>query len=149
MLKKLVGAGDRIMALTLPFAVVGVVANVLRPSWFHMGVGKVGLVVGVVLLVLGLIGWAVSVVLILVYVPKGRLITRGPFALVRHPLYQSVALLVLPGLGLVLDTWLGFALGAVLYLASRLFSPREEEELEAAFPAEYPAYCSRVLLPWL
>jgi hypothetical protein len=36
-LKVLVGAGDRIMTLTLPFVVVGVVANILRPAWFHMG----------------------------------------------------------------------------------------------------------------
>jgi protein-S-isoprenylcysteine O-methyltransferase Ste14 len=82
-------------------------------------------------------------------VPRGRLITRGPFSIVRHPLYTSVALVVLPGLGFVLDTWLGFVLGAVLYLASRLFSGAEEEELEAAFPAEYAAYRSSVLLPWL
>jgi protein-S-isoprenylcysteine O-methyltransferase Ste14 len=148
-LKALVGAGDRIIAFTLPFAAVGVVANALRPSWFRMGSENVGLVVGVVVLALGALVWAVSAVLLLVYASKGRLITRGPFAVVLHPLYTSVALLVLPGLGLLLDTWLGFALGAVLYLGSRLFSPAEEKQLAVAFSKEYPAYRSRVLLPWL
>ncbi len=66
-----------------------------------------------------------------------------------HPLYTSVALLVLPGLGLLLDTWLGPALGVTLYVSSRLFSGSEEKTLASLFPKEYPAYRSRVVLPWL
>jgi protein-S-isoprenylcysteine O-methyltransferase Ste14 len=66
-----------------------------------------------------------------------------------HPIYTSVALLVLPGLGLLLSTWLGPALGVILYIASRLFSRSEEKMLASIFPAEYPAYRARVLLPWL
>jgi protein-S-isoprenylcysteine O-methyltransferase Ste14 len=69
--------------------------------------------------------------------------------IVLHPLYTFVALLVLPGAGLVLDTWLGFALGAILHVATRIFSPREELLLEKYFPTEYPASRDRVLLPWL
>jgi hypothetical protein len=70
----------------------------------------------------------------LAFVPKKKLITRGPFALMTHPFYTSVALLVIPGLGLLPDTWLGFVLGLVLYLASRRFAPREERDLEKQFP---------------
>lgn len=36
-LKVLIGAGDRVMALTLPSAVV---LNILRPAWFHLGWGN-------------------------------------------------------------------------------------------------------------
>jgi protein-S-isoprenylcysteine O-methyltransferase Ste14 len=50
---------------------------------------------------------------------------------------------------LVLDTWLGPALGGVLYLASRFFERTEEKSLATDFPNEYPAYRKRVLLPWL
>jgi protein-S-isoprenylcysteine O-methyltransferase Ste14 len=148
-LRELIGAGDRIMAFTLPFAALGVVANVLRPSWFRIDLRTAGLVVGTVVLALGVLAWAGSALLVLVQAPRGRLITRGPFAVVLHPLYTSVALLVLPGIGLLLDSWLGFALGAVLYLGARLFAPTEERSLAAAFPSEYPAYRARVLLPWL
>jgi protein-S-isoprenylcysteine O-methyltransferase Ste14 len=148
-LKVLVGAGSRVMGLTLPFIVVGVIANILWPSLFHMGRGTAGLVAGIVLLVIGMPMWLTSVVQILIFVPKGMLITKGPFALVLHPLYTSVALLVLPGCGLVIDTWLGIALGAILYVSSRIFSRAEEKILAGIFPVEYPAYRSKVLLPWL
>jgi protein-S-isoprenylcysteine O-methyltransferase Ste14 len=148
-LKILVGAGSRVMGLTLPFIIVGVIANVLWPSVFHMGRGTVGLVAGIVLLVTGVPMWLTSVAQILIFVPKGTLITKGPFALVLHPLYTSVALLVLPGCGLVIDTWLGIALGAILYVSSRIFSRAEEKILAGIFPEEYPAYRAKVLLPWL
>jgi len=100
-------------------------------------------------LALGIPLWFTSAVQILLLVPQGKLITRGPFAITLHPLYTSVAVLVTPGVGLLFDSWLGFALGLVLYIVSRRFARSEEGELAKRFPAEYPAYRRRVLLPWL
>ena len=37
LIKTLVGVGDRIMVFVLPFAVVGLTANILWPSVFRMG----------------------------------------------------------------------------------------------------------------
>jgi len=148
-LKVLVGAGDRVMGFTLPFIVAGVAANVLWPPLFRMGLGLTGMVIGLVLLVIGVPLWLTSVAQVLLFVPKRRLITTGPFALVLHPLYTSVALLVFPGIGFVVDTWLGIALGAVLYVSTRIFSRAEEKILAGIFPAEYPAYRAKVFLPWL
>ncbi len=148
-LKVLVGAGDRVMGFTLPFIIVGLAANLWRPAWFHMGLELPGLVAGIVLLALGVPLWLISAAQILIHVPKNQLITTGPYALMLHPLYTSVALLVLPGVGLAVDTWLGPALGLILYLSSRIFSPSEDAILAKAFPTEYPAYREKVLMPWL
>jgi len=148
-LKALVGEGDRIAILTLPLAAIGLGANHLWPSAFHMGWGAAGKVLGIACVAIGVPLWLTSAVQILLFVPKGRLITTGPFALMRHPLYTSVALLVLPGLGLLFDSWIGFAIGIVLYSSSRLFAPNEERELAARFPQEYAAYRKRIVLPWL
>lgn len=145
----LVGAGDRIMLLTLPFAVGGIAANVLWPSAFDLGLGTARLLAGGALLAVGVPLWFTSAAQILLLVPRGKLITRGPFAIVRHPLYTSVALLVVPGVGLLFDSWLGLALGLVLYVVSRRCAPAEEQELETRFSEEYAAYRKRVLLPWL
>jgi protein-S-isoprenylcysteine O-methyltransferase Ste14 len=148
-LKVLVGSGSRIMSLTLPCAAIVIAANILWPRVFSLGFGPGGLVAGIVLLVVGVPAWISSAVLVLVRVPQKKLITTGPFAVVLHPLYTSVAILVIPGLGLLLDTWAGFAIGAVLYVSARLFERDEERILARVFPAEYPAYRKRVLLPWL
>jgi protein-S-isoprenylcysteine O-methyltransferase Ste14 len=148
-LRNLVGAGDRIVALTLPFAVAGITTNVVWPDAFRMGFGLPGLIAGFVLLALGVPLWLWAAVQILAYVPRGRLITTGPFVLFLHPIYTSVALLVIPGCGLVMDTWVGFAIGGALYASSRFLAPSEERQLAEAFPAQYPAYRTRVVLPWL
>ena len=149
-LKALVGSGDKIALLTLPFAVVGVALNVAFPSVFGVGGPAPALrAVSIVMLVVGVAVWAWSVVLILVRVPRGELITTGPFAIVKHPIYTSVALLVLPSIGFLLDTWLGAALGVVMYLASRRYAPEEEAELASTFGSAWDGYRDRVAVHWL
>jgi protein-S-isoprenylcysteine O-methyltransferase Ste14 len=149
-LKVLIGSGDRIGSLVLPFLVVGVVANVLWPSFFSVGGPSEALrLFSIAMLIPGVVLWIWSVVLILTKVPRGELITSGPYALVKHPLYTSVALLVLPSVGFLLNTWLGALIGAVLYIGSRRYAPAEERALAETFGAEWDMYCSRVKIPWL
>jgi protein-S-isoprenylcysteine O-methyltransferase Ste14 len=97
----------------------------------------------------GVVLWAWSVVLILTKVRAGELVTTGPYSLVKHPLYTSVALLGLPWLGFLLDTWLGAVVGIAVYFASRLFAPAEEVDLADRFGPQWDAYCGRVKVPWL
>lgn len=150
MLKTLVGSGDKIGLFALPFLLVGVALNLLFPTAFGVG-GPPPLLKGVcwLFLVAGLATWIWSAVLILVKVPRKQLITRGPYALVKHPLYTSVALFVLPWLGFLLNSWLGALIGAVLYVGSRRFAPEEERALSRDFGAAWEAYRRRVKVPWL
>lgn len=149
-IKTLVGSGDRIALVLLPFLAVGLVANLLAPAAFTVGGPAPALAVAaIVVLVPGVVLWLWSAALIVIRVPRGELITSGPFALVRHPLYTSVALLVLPALGVLLDSWLGALLGVVLYLASRRHAPAEERTLARTFGRAWDDYRAHVLLPWL
>jgi len=149
-LRILVGSGDRIGLLVLPVAVAGVFLNYTHPTWFDVG-GPPGAlwVLSMFVLVPGIAIWLWSVVLILGHVPHGQLITGGPYAWVKHPLYTAVALLVLPWVGFLLDTWLGVLLGAVLYVGSRIFAPAEEDTLSRAFGDEWSAYSRSVRLQGL
>lgn len=149
-LRALVGSGDRIGLITLPFLVVGSVLNVLRPSLFSVG-GPPALLtaLSVIVLIPGVVNWGWSAALILTRVPKRQLITSGPYALVKHPLYTGMAFLVLPWAGFLLNTWLGALIGAVLYVGSRLSSPEEEGTLSKAFGASWDDYRKSVKIPWL
>jgi protein-S-isoprenylcysteine O-methyltransferase Ste14 len=149
-LKALVGSGDRIGLLTGPILAVGLILNLLFPSWFSVGGPPAALrTLSIIVLIPGVINWLWSVILILTEVPKKRLITNGPYALVKHPLYTGVALLVLPWVGFLLDSWLGVLVGAVLYISSRLFAPAEEEALAKTFGVAWDEYCHKVKMPWL
>ena len=148
--RDLVGSGDRIVMFTAPFVVAGLILNVAFPGAFDVG-GPPPLLraVSIAVLIAGIVVWAWSVVLIMTRVPKGQLITTGPFALVKHPLYTGVALLVLPSAGFLLDTWLGAALGAVMYVATRRYAPAEEAQLAHDFGAAWQQYTSTLRIPWL
>ncbi len=149
-LRALMGSGDKIMLVTLPVLLIGLVLNILYPSFFSVGGPPPGLrVLSIIILIPGLIIWLWSVFLVLTKVPKDELITGGPYALVKHPLYTSVALLVLPWVGFLLDTWLGVVVGIVLYVATRIFAPEEERKLAMTFGAAWDEYCRKVKMSWL
>lgn len=149
-LKVLVGSGDRIALFTAPVLVVGLVLNIMYPSVFGVGGPPTVLrAVSVVVLAAGVAVWGWSAALILTRVPRQQLITSGPYAWVKHPLYTAVSLLVLPWLGFLFDTWLGLALGVVMYTGVRIFAPAEEAALAKVFGPTWTAYARTVRLPWL
>lgn len=149
-LKELVGSGDRIALFAAPFVMLGVILQVAYPSLVEVGGPPAWLrVVSLVVSIVGVVVWLWSVVLILTKARRRELITTGPFALVRHPLYTSVSLLVLPWLGFLLDTWLGAAIGLVMYVASRRYAPAEDAVLSDTFGATWDGYAASVKLPWL
>jgi protein-S-isoprenylcysteine O-methyltransferase Ste14 len=106
-------------------------------------------VLSVLVLLVGVVNWAWCVYLLLTKVPRHELITNGPYAVLKHPLYTRAGLLVLPWLGFLLNTLLGAAIGIVLYVASRMFAPAEEVELAQTFSAVWDAHTAEVKLPWL
>lgn len=149
-LRDLVGSGDRIGLFVLPILVGGLLLNMAFPDVFSVGGPPPWLrVLSLAVVAVGLVVWAWSVVLILTKVRAGQLVTTGPFALVKHPLYTSVALLVLPWLGFLLGSWLGVVVGIALYGASRLFAPAEEADLANRFGTDWDAYRRKVILGWL
>ena len=149
-LKALIGSGDKIVVAMLPFLIVGLVLNVAYPSVFEVGGPAPALrAISIVALVVGVAIWIWSIVLILTQARRGELITGGPFAFVKHPIYTAVALLVIPAVGFLLDSWLGIVIGAVMYVASRRYAPAEEAILARTFGPAWDEYAAGVKVPWL
>jgi protein-S-isoprenylcysteine O-methyltransferase Ste14 len=73
---------------------------------------------------------------------RHKLITDGPFAFVRHPLYLGLQIAALGGL-LVYRTWT-LVFVAVNFLGLVIRARREEQALAAEFGEEWNAYCQRV-----
>jgi protein-S-isoprenylcysteine O-methyltransferase Ste14 len=149
-LKGMIGSGDKIGLFVLPFLIIGLVLNSMIPSFFSAGGPSIGLrVISIIILIPGIVIWIWSVILISTQVHRDKLITHGPYALVKHPLYTGVALLVLPWIGFLFNTWLGVLIGIILYIGSRIFSPEEEKTLSKIFTSAWDEYCRKVKIPWL
>jgi protein-S-isoprenylcysteine O-methyltransferase Ste14 len=149
-LTALVGSGHRIALFAVPFVIIGVLLTSLHPSLFVISSPPSALKpLSGIILALGVVVWAWSVVLILTNVPHHRLIETGPYAIVKHPLYTNLAFLVAPWLGFLFNSWWGVLVGVALYLGSRLFARDEERTLSREFGATWDQYRTRVMLPWL
>ncbi len=146
----LVGSGRKIGIFTLPFLIIGVALNILFPSVFLIGGSqKLLTIISLIVLFAGLVVWIWTVYLILTIIPRKKLITSGPYSIVKHPLYTGVSFLVFPWVGVLFHTWLGAIIGVILYIGSRLYSPEEEKILSAVFGKSWEDYCRTVKLKWL
>jgi protein-S-isoprenylcysteine O-methyltransferase Ste14 len=149
-LKALIGSGDKIILFTLPFLIVALILDFTFPFVFEAGGPPPVLkVISLVLSSLGVVIWIWAVALIVTKAARGELITTGPFAWVKHPIYTGVSLLVLPWAGLFFNNWLGVPVGIAMYAGSRIFSPEEERVLSQAFGEAWSAYGRKVKMPWL
>lgn len=149
-LQLLIGSGRKIGIFFFPFLLIGLSLNYFYPDFFAIGGPPLGLFwLSIFFLFVGIVNWVWTVVLLLTKVPQKKLITTGPYVIVKHPLYVGMALLVLPWLSILMNSWLGIILGLVMYVGSRLYSPEEEEILFAAFGNEWLDYREKVLLPWI
>lgn len=81
--------------------------------------------------------------------PASRLVRRGPYGWIRHPMYTA---LLVVALALVLDAFSGLRLLLwVILLVDLLVKLHYEEELLTAHFADYAAYRQQTkrLLPWV
>jgi protein-S-isoprenylcysteine O-methyltransferase Ste14 len=79
-----------------------------------------------------------------------RVISTGPYARVRHPLYAAV-LIYLPATALLLGSWYGLAASFVLLAGLVFRTAMEDRELQRALEG-YPEYAARVryrLIPFV
>lgn len=77
-------------------------------------------------------------------VKEHRLVTNGPYGLVRNPIYLSM-LGMLVATGLVVTRWWVLGLATAVFLAGNSIRVRAEEQLlRASFGPEFDAYAARV-----
>lgn len=96
--------------------IIGLILNIIIPSLFSVGGPSIVLkMISIIILIPGVIVWIWSVVLILTKIPRKELISNGSYSLIKHPLYTGVALLMLPWIGYLLNTWLGVLIGIIVY----------------------------------
>ncbi|MGD2135604.1 MAG: methyltransferase [Gemmatimonadales bacterium] len=150
------GAGWTYAILSVPSIGLMVAAYLLRRPLLRVEYGTNWVLVGLGAIVFGAamtIGWKRRKLLtpgVLAGVPElsnksypGRLLTEGPYAVVRHPRYVEVALGTL-GYALITNYLAIYILTALSVLALYLIALLEERELLERFGSAYADYAARV-----
>ena len=135
-------------------AATGLAASIGRAGSLHPGPAVQWLGVGLCLAGFGFAFWARAHLGRNWGMPMSlrqghELVTSGPYAYVRHPIYTGIMLAMIGSALTVGIQWLALF---VLYFAYFLFSARTEERMMLAqFPDTYPAYRrrTRMLIPFV
>jgi protein-S-isoprenylcysteine O-methyltransferase Ste14 len=152
MVKKmsLMGVAGKIMiVLLVSLAVTEGVSLRLAPA-FRLAGDYRGLVIAAV--VMASVGFAFNLIAAFSMLSahrKGRLATSGLYALFLNPMYAFQLLLTVPGLLLLLNSWLALLAVVPAFLAFKVFAKEEETYLEGKFGALYLEYRNKVLFKFL
>ena len=112
------------------------------PLWLEIA-GALAVVVGIYVFHIVMLENSYASPVVKVDAERGhRVVSSGPYAWVRHPMYAG-AILYFLGTALLLGSWYAFAIGIVLIVIIALRAVWEEETLRAELPG-YADYASRV-----
>jgi protein-S-isoprenylcysteine O-methyltransferase Ste14 len=140
------GIGPPFTLLSLLYsAVVMAVDRALVPSSRMIFVPAPAAVYGgIVLIAAGMVLYVVSLVALHRAYSAGSLLTDGVYAYVRHPIYGSFIVLIVPGIALALRSLPGLTIPIFMYLVFRALIGAEENHLRMTFGERYEAYHRRV-----
>jgi protein-S-isoprenylcysteine O-methyltransferase Ste14 len=140
------GIGPRLAFTMLPYSVLALGVHIDLPHFGRMTAksSPVFMVAGAALIAGGILLWALGERVVIRAFRAGRLHTSGIYALVRHPMYSSALVFVIPGVALLLRSWPILSVAAGAYLAFRFLVRREERYLQDKFGQEFTDYRARV-----
>jgi protein-S-isoprenylcysteine O-methyltransferase Ste14 len=147
MMKKLdfFGAGPRIGRVILPYFASAIALTIIFPRLFTFGepVRNYLLIIGIILLALGLILYGLTVRLLLKGLKEIRLVTNGTYRYCQNPLYAIIILLIIPGIGLIMNSWLIITTCIIGYIVFKKLIGMEYKEMTEMFGEEYLQYKKR------
>jgi protein-S-isoprenylcysteine O-methyltransferase Ste14 len=138
----LFGCGPKLALLCLPYVILSLIVMYRYAEFSDLRFLDFPYVkvFGFVWMVLGIIYWMYSAIFFLKYFKPGTLLTKGPFALCRNPIYSSLIVFVIPSLALILHSGLIFSISLVLYLGFKISIHGETILLRRIFGEEYDIY---------
>ena len=138
----LFGCGPKLALLSLPYIVLSLAVMYQYPDFLDLGfLDKTYIkIAGVIWLIAGIGFWIYSAFYFLKFFKPGTLITSGPFALCRNPIYSSIIIFIIPSLGLIFHSGLTISIAIVLYLVFSLSIHGEANVLRKIFGEEYVRY---------
>jgi protein-S-isoprenylcysteine O-methyltransferase Ste14 len=135
------GVGPKIGRILIPFWAATIILSLATNSFrFTSERSTVLTIIGVAYLVFGLVFYFTSVKLLLAGLKEGNLVTKGPFFLCQNPLYVSFVLMLIPAIGLLLNSWLVLTTSAVGFILTKIYISKEYLMLEEAFGDKYVRY---------
>ena len=146
------GIGPVFAALSLGYGMVMLVISRYFQPVFQIDFVPYWLmsILGIALILVGVPFFIISVITAMRAYNDDALVTDGIFRCCRHPLYASWVIFFVPGIVLLVNSWIGLTTPIFMYLILRKLVIKEETYLESVFVSEYLDYKRKVpcILPY-
>ena len=136
------GIGPKIARVALPWLAVTITLTLIFKNTFvyFEPENRKLFYAGLVLLILGLAFYFSTIPLLLKGLKDTKLVANGAYYLCCNPLYASLILLIIPGISLMMNSWLVITTSIVGYIVFKIVIRGEYTEMEKFFGDEYIKY---------
>lgn len=143
-MKKLsfMGIGPKIGGIALPWLAATIFLTVKFKGSFNYfeDVNRILFYFGLFLVIIGLIIYILTIPALLKGLKQTKLITGGTYYLCCNPLYAAIILFIIPGISLMMNSWLILTTSIIAYTLFKIFIKSEYAELEQFFGEDYKRY---------
>ncbi|MBN1823030.1 MAG: isoprenylcysteine carboxylmethyltransferase family protein [Endomicrobiales bacterium] len=140
------GIGPLFAFLSVSYGLITVSATYLFKPFFEIGIvpHRVLVIAGSFAMATGIVFFIRAAAAVHSAYNAGVLVTDGVYRFCRHPLYAAWVVLIVPGIALVMNSWLGLTVPVFMYALLCVLVKREEQYLENKFGGTYLEYKNRV-----
>jgi protein-S-isoprenylcysteine O-methyltransferase Ste14 len=140
------GIGPQFTLISIVYAMVIFLIHLFWiPSFtFTIISRKLNLILGIILIIVGLLIFLIPALTIDKYFYEGRICTTGIYSFIRHPIYGSWIIFIIPGIVLISGSLLAISIPIFMYAIFKSLIPKEEKYLEKKFGEEYIEYKKKV-----
>lgn len=141
---RFLGIGPKIARVLLPWLAVTTILSIVwhAPFKFISGSASALTTAGVIFLSFWFLFYIFTIIGLLRGLKQTRLITSGTYYFCQNPLYASIILFLIPGLSLMLNSWLILTSSVIGYVVFKVHIVNEYKELEHFFGESYLKYKS-------
>jgi protein-S-isoprenylcysteine O-methyltransferase Ste14 len=138
------GVGPAYAAVSIVAGTFLILANLYYLRAFTLPHTDLVFMAGTGLIIAGAIIFLIAAAQVHTSFNRGKLVTSGVYAYMRHPVYAAWILFIVPGIILATGLLLLTALPVIMYLLLRALTDREEAYMVQEFDDAYLDYRSRV-----
>jgi protein-S-isoprenylcysteine O-methyltransferase Ste14 len=136
------GIGPKIARIVLPWLAVTIALTLVYKNAFNYSeaASRILFYAGLALLILGLALYFSTIPLLLKGLKETKLVSKGAYYLCCNPLYASLILFIIPGISLMMNSWLIITTSVAGYIVFKIVIRGEYAEMEKFFGDEYRKY---------
>jgi protein-S-isoprenylcysteine O-methyltransferase Ste14 len=148
---KIAGVAPQIAIPTFLYMLITIIIDQLTRPLFQMTQRNDSnfLIIGILLILFGVLIVVTIGKKLLKSFHENILMTEGLYKIFRNPMYVSYLIFIIPGIGLVFNSWLVFTAIIINFILFQIYIKKEYRYLEEKYGEQYKLYLKKVWCKYL